>query len=363
MWGQFANPSERFKLGLSMAGTRIRDLGIRIGRFQPGPFNAIADIEGIRVGHTDIAGTGLLTGLTAVIPFSGTPEKHKLFLGRWTLDGGAKMSGLPVAEDFGTFSGPIVLAPAPAFGGVYDGVISYGHRRDAGLPIDAGWPPVIVGIDDGTLNDRKKEQKIGEAELLLCFGHTPEEVAEGSSGIGRGLCAFGLRGGVGTSSRLVEGHRIGILVAANGGERPGLRVNGVPVGRFLDLPDVEGVRTRSVCAIVATDAPMGPDQLNRLAGRSALGLARGGFIDGYVQEALVLAFSTGVRMKRSKGPVFQVKMIEENRLPPIFEATAEAAEEAGLNGLLSADPGRLPNLTPDRLRTALDRANKTGWLH
>ena len=113
MWGQFANPSERFKLGLSMAGTRIRDLGIRIGRFQPGPFNAIADIEGIRVGHTDIAGTGLLTGLTAVIPFSGTPEKHNLFLGRWTLDGGAKMSGLPVAEDFGTFSRSDCAGPRP----------------------------------------------------------------------------------------------------------------------------------------------------------------------------------------------------------------------------------------------------------
>ncbi len=336
---------------------RLRDLGIRIGRFEPGPANAITDVDGVRVGHTDVSEGGLLTGLTAVAPYPSEAGKRRLFIGRWVLDGGAGMSGGAVAEDFGTFSSPIVLAPAPAAGRVYNGLITYGHQRDKGLPIDAGWPPVVVGVDDGFLNDREAERRIGEAELGRCFAQMGRQVAEGNAGIGRGLCAFGLRGGVGTASRRVGDHTVGLLVAANGGERRGLRVDGTPVGRFLDLPEPKGERPRSVFAVAATDAPMLSGQLNRLAGRTALGLARGGFLDGHVVEGLVLAFSTKNALVDGEETVQRVGMVGEEGLPSLFEAAGEAAEEAGLNGLLAAGPtDRLPALTADRLLAALKKA-------
>ena len=340
-----------------MAGKRVRDLGIHVGQFGTGPRNTIADVEGVRGGHADVSEKGLLTGLTAVVPCNPSAGRRKLFLGRWALDGGADLSGLQVAEDFGTLSGPIVLAPAPGFGGIYNGVISYGYQRYTALPIDAGWPPVVIGVNDRFLNDPRAETEIGEAELARCLASTGEGVAEGSRGIGRGLCAFGLRGGVGTASRLAGGSVIGALVAANGGERRSLRVNGWPVGAYLDLPEPEGDRPRSAFAVVATDAPMRPDQLGRLAERAALGLVRGGFIDGWVSEGQVLAFSTGNVLVRESGPVLEIRMVGEKDLPPLFEAAGEAADEAGLNALLAAEPASgLEVLSPDRLRMALERA-------
>jgi D-aminopeptidase len=152
---------------------------------------------------------------------------------------------------------------------------------------------------------------------------------------------------------------VGLLVAANGGERRGLSVDGLRVGRFLDLPEPEGERPRSVFAVAATDAPLLSGQLDRLAGRTALGLARGGFLDGHVREGLVLAFSTRNALVDGGEAVQRVGMVGEEGLTPLFEASGEAAEEAGLNGLLAAAPTeRLPALTPERLLEAM-RAAKT----
>ena len=339
--------------------SRLKDLDIRVGRVAPGPMNAITDVAGVRVGHADVSEGGLLTGLTAVFPYPAEAGKRRLFVGRWFLDGGAAMSGLAVAEDFGTFSSPIVLAPAPAAGRVYNGLITYGQKRDKGLPIDGGWPPVVIGVDDGFLNDRTAERRVGEADLDRCFAQAGREVGEGSAGIGRGLCAFGLRGGVGTASRKVGDYGIGVLVAANGGERDGLRINGFPVGRFLDLPGPDGERPRSVFAVVATDAPLLSGQLDRLVGRMTLGLARGGFLDAHTQAGGVLAFSTSNALVDGEKVVQRVRMAGEEDLASLFEASAEAAEEAGLNALLAADSSeRLASLTPERLLAALKKAKK-----
>ncbi len=338
---------------------RLRDLGLRVGRFEPGPANAITDVGGVRVGHADVSEGGLLTGLTAVFPHPAEAGKRRLFIGRWFLDGGAGVSGMAVSEDFGTFSSPIVMAPAPAAGRVYNGLISAGHRRDKGLPIDAGWPPVVIGVDDGFLNDRAAERRVGEADMDRCFAYAGPQTAEGSVGIGRGLCAFGLRGGVGTASRRVGDRTVGVLVAVNGGERYGLRADGFPVGRFLDLPAPDGERPRSIVAVAATDAPLLPGQLDRLAGRMALGLAGCGFLDARSQAGVALAFSTANALVDGEEVVQRVRMADDGGLRALFEGAAEAAEEAGLNALLAAEPSdRLANLTPERLLAALKKAGK-----
>ncbi len=133
------------------------------------------------------------------------------------------MTGLSVAEDFGTFSSPVVLTSAASVGVVYNACITYGHKRDRGLPIDAGWPPVVIGLDDSYLNDPEKEREIKEDILFECFQKAQgEKVEEGNVGIGRGLCAFGLKVGIGQSSRKVQGYTVGILVASNGGIRRSL---------------------------------------------------------------------------------------------------------------------------------------------
>ena len=194
--------------------TRIRDIGIKIGDLETGKLNSISDVEGTKVGHVDIGDDGLRTGITAVVP-PGQDKRRKLFIGRYGVKDWDGMTGLSVAEDFGTFSSPIVLTSSASIGIVYDACITYGHKREHGLPIDAGWPPVVIGLDDSYLNDPEKEREIKEDILFECFQKAQgEKVEEGDVGIGRGLCAFGLKVGIGQSSRKVQGCTVGILVAS-----------------------------------------------------------------------------------------------------------------------------------------------------
>jgi D-aminopeptidase len=172
---------------------RLSDLGLRIGHLEPGRENALTDVDGVEICHLTINEDGLSTGLSAVMPHPPAVKQRRLYMGHCALDSGDGMTGLGVEEDFGTFSSPIVLTPAPAVGRVYEGVIRYGIKRDPGLDTNTGWPPVVVGVDDSSWNAAPLiHQKIGE-------GHVEQLLAQ--VGIGRGLAAFGFKGGVGTASR------------------------------------------------------------------------------------------------------------------------------------------------------------------
>ena len=327
---------------------RLRDFDIAVGSGQPGPANAITDVPGVRVGHADIVAnsttSSLATGITAIIPYQRTPRRF--FAGRYALDGGDGFTGLGVTEDFGALSTPIVLAPAAAVGKVYDGLIRYGLGLAEGLPEDAGWPPVVIGVDDSGINDPVVAHASiaqGHLDAALANARTGE-VEEGAVGIGAGLVSFGVRGGVGTVSRWVEldGKRIhvGVLVAANGGEPEKLSVDGVPAGGELSIiPAAPGV-PRTAAAVVATDAPCDPGQLDRLAGRAALGLTRVGLLDAFTTDGLVIALSTtGLDDAGGEsGVTSSMKTTSERQLPALFAAAAEACEEAVLNGLLAARP-------------------------
>ena len=235
--------------------------GIQIGQFEPGVRDSIADVKGVRVGHVDIDVEDAQIGLSVVEPYPLSEEKRRLYTGRWALDGGGSISGLGVAEDFGTLSAPIAVVPGPAFGRAYEALIHQGIRRDRGLSTDAGWPPLVMGMEDGVWNDaRRIYESVGQRDLDRALSDANEVVLEGSVGIGRSLRAFGLRGGVGSASRRVGPQHIGAFVAANGGLPGDLRVN----GQEIRIPGSIAGGPQEFVAVLATDAPLLPFQLRAL---------------------------------------------------------------------------------------------------
>ena len=308
----------------------------RLAENAAGPHNAIVDVAGVSVGHVDIrtsdlrlsSGRSLHTGLTAIVPYPASVAERKLFIGRFSIDSGDAMSGLGVAEDFGTFSSPIVLAPSPVVGRVYEALIRHSLGRDTGLSTEAGWPPVVVGIDDTAVNDPALVRKV------LTHTHADEALASagsavptGNAGVGGGLLAFGYKGGVGTASRRAGEYALGVLAAVNGGRELHW------AGRVLSVGEqTEGPQT--FAAVVATDAPLIPRQLERLAGRAALGLARTGLWNPHTREGLVLAFSTTGIVQEPDAPV---RMVDEEKLYSLFAAGAAAAEGAVVDALLAAE--------------------------
>lgn len=293
-----------------------------------GPHNAIVDVAGVSVGHVDIRTPDLHTGLTAIVPYPASVEERKLFIGRFSIDGGDAMSGLGVAEDFGTFSSPIVLAPTPVVGRVYESLIRHSLSRDTGLSTVAGWPPVVVGIDDTAVNDPALVRKVlthdDTNEALASAGSA---VPTGNAGVGGGLRAFGYKGGIGTASRRAGEYALGVLTAVNGGRELYWDGRVLPVGEQTEGP-------QTFAAIVATDAPLIPRQLERLAGRAALGLAQTGLWNPHTREGLVLAFSTTGITQEPDAPV---KIVGEEKLYSLFAAGAAAAEAAVVDALLAAE--------------------------
>ena len=300
----------------------------RLAEDAAGPHNAIVDVAGVSVGHVDIRTSDLHTGLTAVVPYPSTVVERKLFIGRFSIDGGDAMSGLGVAEDFGTFSSPIVLAPSPVVGRVYEALIRHSLGRDTGLSTEAGWPPVVVGIDDTAVNDPALVREVlTHAHVAEALASAGNSVAKGNAGVGGGLLAFGYKGGIGTASRRAGEYALGVLVAVNGGRELRLADRVLPVGEGAGGP-------QTFVAVVATDAPLIPRQLERLAGRTALGLAWTGLWNPHTREGLVLAFSTTGIIQEPDAPV---QMVGEERLYPLFAAAAAAAESAVVDALLAAE--------------------------
>ena len=208
---------------------RLRDLDLSTGRLPTGLHNAITDVPGVRVGHA----LGAVGGVTAVLPWDASPRR--CFVGRWSLDGGDDLTGLNMAEDFGALSAPLLLAPAPAVGRVYDGVLDYGFDVSAGLGESDAWPPVVLALDGVPAEATALHTALGPSQVAAALSTASDRApAEGQVGIGRALAAFGVRAGVGTASRRVpDRHLVGALVAANGGEPERLALDGRPVGRWL----------------------------------------------------------------------------------------------------------------------------------
>ena len=350
-------------LDTSAPRQRLRDLGVTIGRLAPGPYNAITDVAGVRVGHaTIVSGEGTLrvgegpvrTGVTVILPHEGDVGTEPLFAGSHTLNGNGEMTGLLWVKESGMLTSPIALTNTHSVGIVRDALISYEIERMRRPELY--WSlPVVAETYDGWLNDINGMHVKAEHVFAALDGAAGGSVEEGCVGGGTGMICHEFKGGIGTSSRVVAredgGWTVGVLVQANYGSRHLLRIDGMPVGDFIPCSQVPGFREErarlagrdgdgSIIIVVATDAPLLPHQCERLAQRATIGLARVGGIGANSSGDIFLAFATGNRglpgAEESTAEIASCRMIPNGRMTPLFEACGEATEEAILNALCMA---------------------------
>jgi D-aminopeptidase len=355
---------------------RARDLGIPFDG-KPGPHNAITDVQGVEVGHaTLISGEGKLvvgkgpvrTGVTAILP-RGNDSTEPVFAGIFSLNGNGELTGAHWVEESGELEGPVMITNTHSVGVVRDAVIAYQVKQGSVGPARRLWSlPIVAETWDGYLNDINGFHVKPEHVFSAWAGAAAGPVAEGNVGGGTGMICYEFKGGIGTSSRRVVQHgrtyTVGVLVQANHGLRAQLMVAGVPVGRELAEGAVRKKEAGSIIIVVATDAPLFPHQLKRIARRAALGLARTGSISGNGSGDLFLAFSTAKGTSARKNENLKVEMLSNDDISPHFEATVQATEEAIINCLVAAetmtgiDGHRVAALPHDALRGALKKYNR-----
>ena len=353
----------------TQADARARDLGIPF-EGTPGPLNAITDVGGVEVGHkTLIKGEGPLkvgtgpvrTGVTIILP-RGRADARAVYGGSFTLNGNGEMTGRAYLEDFGIVQGPIGLSDTNALGQVYAGIQQWTSKRLG----SATWP-LVAETWSGYLNDIEGFHVAAETATAAIDSAKPGPVEEGNVGGGTGMVCFGFKGGIGTASRIVsiggKSYTVGVLTQCNTGDRKVLRIAGAPVGKFLarrwlpcldptlapkadNLPACTSDGSRgavppdqgSIIIVVGTDAPLMPVQLDRMAKRAALGLARLGSYSGNSSGDLIVSFSTAtpdVNHPEQSKPS-PIASLANSGIDPIFEATAQATEEAIINALIAA---------------------------
>jgi L-aminopeptidase/D-esterase-like protein len=343
--------------------------------------NAITDVIGIQVGHiTLISGEGKLkvgegpvrTGVTAILPRG--KQNDPVFAGWYVLNGNGEITGAAWVEESGFLEGPIMLTNTHSVGVVRDAVVSWIREIGAYDPemTEVFWSlPVVTETYDGILNDingfHVKPKHVFKAIERARGG----PVKEGNVGGGTGMICYSFKGGIGTASRKLPDHQggftIGVIVQTNYGERHQLTVAGAPVGREITdlMPEIHaidrGPRLGSFVAVVATDAPLLPHQLKRLARRAPLGMARVGGYGANTSGDIFLAFSTANPGAARRSGLVGLSMLPNDRMTPLFDATAQAIEEAIINSLVAAETmcginaNTVYALPHDRLQAALEK--------
>lgn len=352
-----------------MTRSRLRDLGITVGEFPPGPFNAITDVQGLRVGHTTLIYDEprvARTGVTVILPRDGTIWSDYCFAGYHRFNGNGEMTGTAWVQESGLLTTPIAITNTHQVGLVRDVLVEYGRAQYGAHE----WLlPIVAETWDGYLNDIDAFHLQREHVLSAIENARGGRVEEGNVGGGTGMRCHGFKGGIGTSSRLVpvaqETYTVGALVQANYGSMKHLRVNGVPVGKILkerfQATDPRG----SIIIIVATDAPLLPVQCNRLAQRATVGLANVGGYGHNGSGDLFFAFATGNHIPFDARETIPVQMPPHDALDALFEATADTVQEAILNALCAAETmqgfrGTTQALPLDALQDILRKHNALG---
>ena len=367
----------------SAAAPRARDLGVPFDGV-PGPLNAITDVAGVIVGHTTlISGEGKLrvgqgpvrTGVTAVLPRGLESMNVPVFAGWYSLNGNGEMTGTTWVEESGNLEGPVMITNTHSVGVVRDAVIKW--RVAHGGADDSGywWSLPVVGETwDGWLNDVNGFHVKPEHALHALDVAVGGPVEEGNVGGGTGMICNGFKGGIGTSSRHLSqedgGYTVGVLVQCNYGRRQNLRIAGIPVGREIPAPEpytfvpADVAERGSIIVVVATDAPLLPHQLKRLARRVPLGLGRNGSLSGDGSGDIFIAFSTANKPTPGVSGVRDLKMLPNDSMDPMFAATVTATEEAIINAMVAArdmtgiDGHRVIALPHERLREVLRKYNR-----
>ena len=365
--------------GLAQSKPRARDLGVPF-QGTPGPFNAITDVRGVHVGHaTLIRGEGALqvgqgpvrTGVTVILPRAENPA-DPAFAGWFALNGNGEMTGTTWIEESGFLEGPISITNTHSVGTVRDAIIAWQVER--GTAFQPWSLPVVAETYDGSLNDINGFHVKAEHVLEAIESASSGPVSEGNVGGGTGMRCLGFKCGVGTSSRVTQAasvYTVGVLVQANFGSGRQLTVAGVPVGREifgdrrarLTAPP-NGSERGSIIIVVATDAPLLPHQLKRIARRASLGVARTGGTASNGSGDIFVAFSTANTGAASAQPTANITLLSNSQISTLFEATVEATEEAIINALVAAetmvgrDGNRSEALSHDQLQEILQRYNR-----
>jgi D-aminopeptidase len=331
---------------------RARDAGVTVGIFRPGPLNAITDVAGVRVGQTTVMeGANVRTGVTAILPHGGNAFLERVPAALHVANGFGKLVGVTQLRELGELETPILLTCTLCVWTAADAMAGW-MLSQPGMEEVRSINPVVGETNDGALNDIRARPVTAAHVVAALEGARDGPVDEGSVGAGTGTVAFGWKGGIGTSSRRLPaalgGWTVGVLVQSNFGGV--LTVAGVPVGpalgRYIFQREVEGERADaglpdrgdgSIMIVVATDAPLDARNLERLASRAVAGLARTGAAMTNGSGDYVIAFSTAEGVRRTRGgAVRSVDELPNDGMSGVFQAVAEATEEAVLNSLFVA---------------------------
>jgi L-aminopeptidase/D-esterase-like protein len=359
----------------AQSAQRARDLGVPF-EGTPGPLNSITDVKGVEVGYrTLISGEGKLqvgvgpvrTGVTAIFP-RGKSAVDPVFAGWFTENGNGEMTGTTWVEESGFLYGPVMITNTHSVGVVRDTVIGWQVKHGTPVPLEDWWSlPVVAETWDGDLNDINGFHVKPEDAVAAMQDAHAGPIAEGNVGGGTGMICFEFKGGTGTSSRKLPeslgGYTVGVLVQCNFGVRHLLRIAGAPLGYEIPL-DTHRPDVGSIIVVVATDAPLLPHQLKRIARRVTLGLGRLGSISGNGSGDIFIAFSTANTGAGLVQKSANIETLANGQMDSLFEATVQATEEAVVNAMIAAKTmtginGHTVEALPhDRLREVLKKYNR-----
>jgi D-aminopeptidase len=368
-------------LALAQTAPRARDLGVPF-EGTPGPLNAITDVAGVEVGHTTlISGEGPLkagvgpvrTGVTAVLPRGDNSDP--VFAGWFTENGNGEMTGTTWVEESGFLEGPVMITNTHSVGVVRDAVIAWRVKHGQPKESEYWWSlPVVAETWDGFLNDVNGFHVHPEDAFHAIDTARGGPVPEGNVGGGTGMICYEFKGGIGTASRRLPakegGYTVGVLLQCNHGDREQLRIAGTPVGKEITQNPVWASAAQpardmgSIIVVVATDAPLLPHQLKRIAKRVTLGLGRNGAIAGNGSGDIFIAFSTSNPGAFNYSKITHPAMMANDQLDSVFEATVQAVEEAEVNAMVAAqsmvgrDGHKAIGLPHDQLREVLKKYNR-----
>lgn len=321
---------------------KIRDYGIYIGNLPTGKNNSICDVPGVKVGNVTLDMNNAKTGVTAIMPHGGNIFKEKLVAASHIINGFGKSSGLIQINELGTIETPIILTNTLSVGAAYEGLVQYMLDTNEDIGISTGSVnPVICECNDGELN-HIRDLHVKPNHVFEAIENASEQFQEGNVGAGTGMICYNLKGGIGSASRIIklddEEYTIGVLVLSNFGTLEDFRLNGNHIGPVISNL-IKDLNTReeqgSIITILATDIPLSSRQLKRIIKRIYPGISRTGSYTGNGSGEVSIGFSTAniINHYEEKNLIY-LKLINENRINPIFKATVEATEEAILNSLI-----------------------------
>lgn len=324
---------------------RIRDYGIQIGRMETGRLNSITDVSGVQVGHFTLKEKDINTGVTAILPHMGNLFKEKVTAASYVINGFGKTLGTIQLEELGTIETPIILTNTLCVGTAHQALVEYMLKENEDIGDTTGTVnPIVCECNDGYLNDIRGLH-IKNEHVFEVIENASEEFCEGSVGAGTGMVCYGLKGGIGTASRLVklgdDTYTVGVLVMTNFGRKDDLTIAGFEAGKLIKQLDSDRELKSdkgSVIIILATDIPMTHRQLKRACKRTEAGLARTGTHFGNGSGDIVIGFSTANKMMHYEDNCFvDMKTLNENKIDDVFRAAIECTEEAVLNSLICAE--------------------------